>query len=145
MATATLPSADAETFWGRVKADPAFGAFWILRVGFIILPLLMGLDKFFNVMVDWTSYLAPWIANLSPLGAQNTMYVVGVIEIIAAIGIAVKPRWASWVVAAWLVGIIINLVTGGTGTLDIALRDLGLVVAALALAALAAKYNRGRA
>jgi hypothetical protein len=144
MATATGSGTSQLTFGQRLRTDPAFTAFWILRAGFIILPLLMGIDKFTNLMVDWPSYLAPWIANISPLGAQGTMYLVGVIEIIAAIGIAVRPRWSAYVVAAWLLGIIVNLVTAGNGGWDIALRDVGLLVAALALAALSARYDRPR-
>lgn len=141
MATASAVQTD-ESFGQRLRHDPAFTAFWVLRIGFIALPLLMGIDKFTNLMVQWTTYLAPWIEHLSPLGAQGTMYVVGVIEIVAAIGIAVRPRWAAYVVAAWLAGIIINLLTAGFGGYDVALRDFGLLVAALALAALSAKYDR---
>ena len=124
----------------RVAADPAYGAFLLLRLGFVVLPLLMGLDKFFNVMVDWPDYLAPWIVDVIPVSAETAMLVVGVVEILAAVMIAIRPRYAAYVVAAWLVGIILNLLTY-SGFYDVALRDVGLLVAALTLALLARKYD----
>lgn len=120
--------------------EPAFAAYSILRYGFIALPLLMGLDKFFNVLTDWPSYLASWIADLSPMSPQGTMYVVGVIEIIAAVAMVIKPRYASYVVAAWLALIIVDLLSY-SGFYDVALRDFGLLLAALALARLASVYD----
>lgn len=120
--------------------EPAYAAYSILRYGFIALPLLMGLDKFFNVMTDWTGYLASWIADLSPFSPQVTMYVVGVIEIIAAIAMVIKPRYASYVVSAWLALIILDLLTY-SGYYDVALRDLGLLLAALALTRLASVFD----
>ena len=128
-------------FWDRLKEEPAFAAFWILRVGFVVLPLWMGIDKFVNGLTYWPHYLAPWIVGLSPFSAQGTMYVVGVIEIIAGIAIAIKPRYASYVVALWLAGIVVDLLTY-SGFYDVALRDFGLLVAALALSRLAAVYDR---
>lgn len=125
----------------RLRQDPALGAFWLLRIGFVALPLLMGLDKFTNILTDWPGYLAPWIIAILPLGAQAAMYVVGVIEIVAGLAVAVRPRLAAWVVAVWLLGIIVNLVTY-PGFFDVALRDVGLLVAAVALGLLAAKYDR---
>ncbi len=122
-------------------AAGAQAAFWILRVGFVVLPLWMGIDKFFNGMTDWPHYLAPWIVDIIPFSAQTAMYVVGAIEIIAGIAIALKPRYASFVVAAWLAGIIINLLTY-SGFYDVALRDFGLFVAAVALAALSQVFDR---
>ncbi|WP_313812144.1 hypothetical protein [Glutamicibacter sp.] len=124
----------------RVRSDPSFSAFWILRLGFVVLPLLMGVDKFTNVMTYWPAYLSDWVVGLLPFSAQTAMYIVGVVEIIAAIGIAVKPRYSSYVVALWLLGIVVNLLLLG-GVLDIALRDVGLFVAALALTRLAAQYD----
>lgn len=126
----------------RTLSNPAYTAFWILRIGFVVLPLWMGIDKFTNTLTDWPGYLAPWIVGLVPFTAQTVMYVVGVVEIIAAIGIALKPRYAAYVVAAWLAGIIVNLLIL-SGFYDVALRDLGLLVAALALAALSAEFDRG--
>jgi uncharacterized membrane protein YphA (DoxX/SURF4 family) len=124
----------------RVWEDPAYQAFWLLRIGFTVAPILFGADKFANVMVDWEKYLAPWIRELSPLSATHTMYVVGVIEILAGIAVAIKPRYAAYVVAAWLGGIIIDLLTY-SGYYDIALRDFGLLLGALTLARLASRYD----
>jgi len=117
-------------------------AFWILRVGFVVLPLWMGIDKFTNTLTYWPHYLAPWIPALLSLPAQTVMYVVGVVEVVAAAGVALRPRFAAYVVAAWLAGIIVNLLTV-PGYFDVALRDAGLLAAALALAALSAEYDRG--
>ncbi|MDJ0317905.1 hypothetical protein [Arthrobacter antibioticus] len=125
----------------RARSEPAYGAFLLLWVGFIAIPLIMGLDKFFNVLANWESYLAPWIANISPLSAQGTMMAIGVVEIIAAISVALRPRYAAYVVALWLAGIIMNLLTY-SGFYDVALRDFGLMVAAIALALLARTYTK---
>ena len=100
----------------------------------------MGIDKFSNTLVNWEHYLAPWIHDLSPLSALHTMHVVGVIEIVAGIAVAIKPRYAAYIVAAWLAGIVINLLSY-SGYYDIALRDFGLMLAALTLARLASKYD----
>lgn len=127
----------------HVRSDPAYGAFWLLRIGFVVLPIWMGVDKFVNVLTRWPNYLAPWIVDIAKdlgLTAQGVMYIVGVIEIVAGIAVAIKPRYAAYVVAAWLAGIIINLLTY-SGFYDIALRDFGLLVAALTLARLAAVYD----
>src|SRR6185437_6120507 len=118
-----------------------------LHIGYVVLPLWMGIDKFVKVLnPDWPHYLAPWIVNLIPFSAQTAMYVVGGIEILADVLVAIKPRYASYVVALWLAGIIVNLLTY-SGFYDIALRDFGLLVGALALALLSASYDRplGRA
>jgi uncharacterized membrane protein YphA (DoxX/SURF4 family) len=120
----------------RVKEERAsHQAFLILRVAFTAAPILFGLDKFFNVMADWGHYLAPALADLSPFDVATTMYVVGAVEVVAGILVGLSPRLGAPVVAAWLAGIIVNLVVLG-GHLDIALRDFGLVLAALALFAL---------
>src|SRR3954463_7097280 len=116
-----------------LRRDPAFQAFMLLRIAFTVAPILFGLDKFFNVMVDWEQYLAPWINDLIPLSATHTMYVVGGIEIVAGLAVAIKPRYAAYIVAAWLAGIIINLLTY-SGYYDVALRDFGLMLGALTLA-----------
>jgi uncharacterized membrane protein YphA (DoxX/SURF4 family) len=123
-----------------LREDPAYQAFWLLRIGFTVAPILFGIDKFANVMVNWEKYLAPWIRHASPLSATHTMYVVGVIEIIAGIAVAIKPRYAAYIVAAWLAGIIVNLLSY-SGYYDVALRDFGLLLAALTLARLASKYD----
>lgn len=135
------PASQPSRAGNRLWVEPAYGAYWILRIGFVLLPLLMGIDKFTNVMVYWPNYLAPWVIGLLPFSAQAAMHVVGVVEIIAGVAVALKPRYAAYVVAIWLAGIIINLVTY-PADFDVALRDLGLFVAALALARLAAQYDR---
>jgi len=126
--------------WARAWEEPAYGAFWILRIGFVVLPLWMGIDKFSNTLTFWPHYLAPWVVGLLPFSAQTAMYLVGVVEIVAAVAIAVKPRYASYVVALWLAGIVLNLLTY-PGFYDVALRDFGLLVAALALSRLAQVYD----
>ena len=120
----------------RVGRDGAHDAFLLLRTVFTVAPVLFGLDKFVQVMTDWDKYLAPWINDLVPGDAHAAMLVVGVIEIVAGVLVAVAPRWGAYVVALWLAGIILDLLTlGGYG--DVALRDFGLLVAALALGRLA--------
>lgn len=120
----------------RVGRDGAHDAFLLLRTVFTVAPVLFGLDKFAQVMTNWDKYLAPWINDLVPGDAHAAMLVVGVIEIVAGVLVAVAPRWGAYVVALWLAGIILDLLTlGGYG--DVALRDFGLLVAALALGRLA--------
>jgi hypothetical protein len=121
-----------------LAADPVAQAFWILRTGFTVAPILFGLDKFFNLMVDWPVYLAPWLDRIVPGTAQEFMYVVGAIEIAAGIVVAVRPMFGGYLVAAWLGGIVVNLLTADPPRFyDVALRDFGLALAALALARLA--------
>lgn len=136
----TSARAATDSSGARSLRDPAYGAYRMLHVGFVVLPVLMGLDKFTNLLTDWPGYLAPWIVELSPFSAQTAMYVVGVVEIVAGLAVAVKPRYAAYVVALWLAGIIVNLLTY-SGFYDVALRDFGLLIAALALARLAAVYK----
>jgi uncharacterized membrane protein YphA (DoxX/SURF4 family) len=119
------------------RTDPVTQAFVLLRTVFTVAPILFGLDKFFNLLVDWPGYLAPWIDSIVPGSPQTAMYLVGVIEIVAGILVAVRPKWGGLVVAAWLLGIIVNLLTL-PGYYDVALRDFGLLVGALALSRLAA-------
>ncbi|MGN6870162.1 MAG: hypothetical protein ACTHMY_17370 [Solirubrobacteraceae bacterium] len=144
MSTVTAPTRSRFTGTGtlsdRLAADPAYQAFWLLRIAFTVAPILFGIDKFANVMVNWEKYLAPWIRDLSPFTASGTMHVVGVIEIIAGLFVAVKPRYGAYVVAAWLAGIVVNLLTY-SGYYDVALRDFGLMLGALTLARLASKYD----
>ncbi len=120
--------------------DARYQAFALMRLAFTVAPIAFGLDKFFNVMVDWPNYLAPWINDIAPGTGQEFMYFVGVTEIIAGLAVALKPRYGAYVVAAWLAGIIINLLTY-SGFYDIALRDFGLLLAALTLARLASVYD----
>jgi hypothetical protein len=122
--------------WG----DPRFQAFALLRLVFTVAPIAFGLDKFFNVLVDWPQYLAPWINDIAPGSGQDFMYFVGAVEILAGVIVAVKPRYGAYVVAGWLAGIIVNLLTH-SGYYDIALRDFGLMLGALTLGRLAAVYD----
>ena len=124
-------------------SDPAYQAFLLLRTVFTVAPIVFGLDKFTNLLVDWPIYLAPWIDGIVPGTAQQAMYAVGVIEIVAGIAVAIAPRFGAWLVAAWLAGIIVNLLIF-PGFFDIALRDFGLLVGAVALARLATRYMPGR-
>lgn len=140
VASAPAPTDSSLTFADRLRLDPGFAAFWVLHAGFVVLPLLMGLDKFTNLLTDWPGYLAPWVVALLPVSAQTAMYVIGVIEIVAGLAVAIRPRLAAWVVAAWLAGIILNLLTY-SGFYDVALRDVGLLVAAVALGLLSRKYT----
>lgn len=117
-------------------SHPVDQAFALLRTVFTIAPIAFGLDKFAGLLTDWEQYLAPWVNDLVPGTAHQAMLAVGVIEIVAGILVAVRPDLGGYVVAAWLAGIILNLVTMGD-FLDVALRDFGLLVGALALARLA--------
>ena len=127
----------AERANGRtMAAEPDRQAFVLLRTVFTVAPVLFGLDKFTNILADWTVYLAPVATAVVPLPAQTIMYMVGVVEIIAGILVAVRPRIGSLIVALWLLGIIINLLILGS-FYDVALRDFGLLVGALALNRLA--------
>ena len=116
-------------------------AFLLLRTVFTIAPIAFGLDKFFNLLTNWEAYLAPWINDLVPGTAHTAMLMVGVVEIVAGIVVAVRPQFGGYLVAAWLGGIIVNLITLGD-YYDVALRDFGLLVAALALARLATSRAR---
>jgi uncharacterized membrane protein YphA (DoxX/SURF4 family) len=136
---AEVPAPQPETA-GHPLSDPAYQAFWILRVAFTVAPIAFGVDKFFNVMVRWESYLASWINDIVPGNASDAMHIVGVVEIAAGVLVAVKPRYGAYVVAAWLGGIILNLLTY-SGYYDIALRDFGLLLGALTLGRLASKYD----
>jgi hypothetical protein len=93
--------------------DPAYQAFWLLRIGFVVAPILFGLDKFFDWLVDWERYLAPEINDLIPGSAHQAMLTVGVIEIVAGLAVAIRPRFGGYLVAAWLAGIIVNLLLIG--------------------------------
>jgi hypothetical protein len=127
----------------RLRDDPTYQAFWLLRIGFTVAPVLFGLDKFAHVLTNWDKYLAPWVNDLVPGTAHQAMYVVGVVEVVAGLAVLVRPRFGGYLVAAWLLGIIVNLLSiGGYG--DIALRDFGLLLAALTLARLATAFPTRR-
>jgi hypothetical protein len=123
-----------------VREDPAYQAYLTLRTGFVVAPILFGLDKFTNLLTDWTAYLAPAIDRLVPGTATGAMLAVGVIEIAAGLVVAVRPKIGGYLVAAWLAGIIGNLLLLGDHY-DVALRDFGLLLAALALARLATAFQ----
>jgi hypothetical protein len=123
-----------------LRSDPRAQAFMLLRVAFTVAPILFGLDKFAEVMIsDWPKYLAPEFNDLIPGSAQDAMYIVGGVEIAAGVVVAVSPRLGGLLVAGWLGGIIVSLLLIG-GYADIALRDFGLLLAALTLARLASAY-----
>lgn len=124
-------------------SDRGFQAFRILHVAFIAAPTIAGLDKYFQVLVDWDKYLAPAIANLLPVSAHTFMLVVGVIEVTAGLIVALKPRLGAYIIAAWMAGTILNLLVHGS-YYDIALRDFGLMLGALALGRLSETYEHRR-
>ncbi len=133
MTTLTAPFPRAQA----LRSDPVAQATLLLRIAFTVAPILFGLDKFANVLTDdWTRYLAPAFNDLIPGTAADAMHIVGVVEIVAGLVVAVAPRFGGLLVAGWLGGIIVNLlIVGGYG--DIALRDFGLLLSALTLARLA--------
>lgn len=130
--TLTAPSARSRAQLG----DPAVQAFWLLRTVFTVAPILFGLDKFAHVLVDWDRYVAPEFVDLLPGNAHQLMYAVGAVEIVAGLVVALAPRFGGYLVAGWLSVIILSLLLQAD-YYDIALRDFGLLVAALALARLA--------
>ncbi len=121
-------------------AEPTVQAFWLLRIAFTVAPILFGLDKFAHVLVDWDRYLAPEFADILPWTTHELMYAVGVIEIVAGVVVALRPRFGGYLVAAWLGGIIVNLLMQADHY-DIALRDFGLLLGALTLARLATAFR----
>ena len=129
------------TSGSRDPRDPGFQGFALLWIGFTLAPILFGLDKFFDWLVDWPIYLAPEINDLIPGNAHQAMLLIGAVEILAGLVVAVRPKWGGYLVAAWLGGIIVNLLlVGGYG--DIAMRDAGLLAGALALNRLATAAHR---
>lgn len=123
--------------WG----NPVFQAFTLLRIGFTVAPIVFGLDKFAHILVNWDIYLAPRLDRIIPGTAHQAMYAVGVIEIVAGLVVAVRPKYGSLLVSVWLLGIITNLLLI-PGYYDIALRDFGLFLAALTLFRLASFFDR---
>lgn len=123
--------------------DPAYQGFWLLRIGFALAPILFGADKFAHVLVDWDKYLAPEFTDLFNAQAHTLMYFVGAIEIVAGLVVLVRPRVGGYLVAAWLAGIIVNLLLMAD-FYDIALRDFGLLLGALTLTRLAAAFPTER-
>jgi hypothetical protein len=137
--TRSAPSQASPSTRQRFKADPVFQSFWLLRVGFTLAPILFGADKFAHVLTNWDKYLAPQFNDIIPGTAHQAMYAVGVVEIVAGLVVLLAPRIGGYVVALWLGGIIVNLALIG-GYWDIALRDFGLLLAALTLARLATAF-----
>ena len=126
-----------------LRSDPAAQAFTLLRIGFAVAPILFGLDKFAEVMIsDWPKYLAPQFNDVIPGSAQDAMYLVGGVEVVAGLVVLVSPRFGGLLVAGWLAGIIVSLLLVG-GYADIALRDFGLLLGALTLSRLAAAFAGG--
>jgi uncharacterized membrane protein YphA (DoxX/SURF4 family) len=135
MMETTAPQSDA--------ARAGYQAFWLLRIGFTVAPILFGIDKFFNWTVHWPDYLAGWVNNIVPGSAQDFMYFVGAVEIAAGLLVAVAPVIGAPLVAAWLAGIVVNLLTNNPPEYyDIALRDFGLMLGALTLTRLAWAFAR---
>jgi uncharacterized membrane protein YphA (DoxX/SURF4 family) len=130
------PDSRARRDPARALSHPVDQAFWLLRLAFTAAPILFGLDKFAHVLVNWDKYLAPEFTDLFHTQAHTLMYAVGAIEIVAGLAVAIRPRFGAYLVAAWLAGIIVNLLMLGD-FYDVALRDFGLLLAALALARLA--------
>jgi hypothetical protein len=134
----TLPQTGGQT---RTRSlDATTQAYQILHIAFIVVPTLAGLDKFFHLLANWDGYLAPAFAHLLPFSGHTFMMIVGVVEIMAGLLVAVRPRVGAYVVAAWLAAIIVNLLVLGR-YYDVALRDLGLCLAAIALGRLAARQE----
>jgi hypothetical protein len=130
-----LPSSTA------LRRDPAAQAFLLLRIAFTVAPILFGLDKFLDWLVDWRIYLAPQFDDVIPGNAHQAMLVIGAVEIVAGLVVALRPKFGGYLVAAWLTGIIVNLLVAAD-FYDVALRDFGLLLGALTLARLATAFDR---
>jgi hypothetical protein len=138
--TATAVPPTAAPVRSQTLSDPAYQAFLLLRVGFTVAPILFGVDKFLNWLVDWPIYLSSTFDDLIPGNAHQAMLIAGVIEIVAGLVVAVKPKFGGYLVAAWLGTIIVNLLILGD-YYDVALRDFGLLLGALTLARLATAFE----
>lgn len=139
VSAATAPATGTLSRRARLKTDPTYQAFWLLRIGFTVAPIVFGADKFSDLLTNWDKYLAPWVNNLVPGTAHQAMYAVGVIEMVAGLAVLFRPRFGAYLVAAWLLGIIVNLLSIH-GYYDVALRDFALMLAALTLARLAKAF-----
>lgn len=122
-----------------VTTRPAYQAYQILYIGFIVAPFLAGLDKFTNFLANWDQYLAPAVERLLPISGNTFMLFIGIVEMAAGLLVATRPRIGAYVVAAWLLGIVVNLLLI-PGYFDVALRDFGLALGALALARLSEEF-----
>ncbi|HEY3874255.1 MAG TPA: hypothetical protein VGM92_02165 [Candidatus Kapabacteria bacterium] len=137
----TVPQRTTTTTITHTVSGPAYGAYQILHVAFTLAPILAGIDKFFHLLTNWDKYLSGAYASISPLSVHATMEVVGVIEIVAGLLVLFRPRIGAYIVALWLVGIIVNLLLL-PGYYDVALRDLGLCLGAIALGRLSDEFDR---
>jgi len=124
----------------EVFTQPSYQAYQILRVGFTVAPIVAGLDKFFNLLVNWDQYMPPVVNSLTGGRGHQLMLAVGLIEIVAGLGVWFKPKLFAYVVAAWLLLIITNLLLI-PGYYDVALRDFGLALAAVALGRLSKEFS----
>lgn len=140
MAHAFSSSAGISSATSESVSSPSYEAFQILRTAFTVAPIVAGLDKFLHLLVNWDQYLPAFVNNLTGGHGHQLMLAVGVIEIVAGLGVAFKPRIFAYVVSAWLLLIVVNLLMM-PGYFDVALRDFGLALAALALARLSQEYG----
>jgi len=140
MAQAFSSSAGVASRTSESVSSPGYQAFQILRTGFTVAPIVAGLDKFLHLLVNWDQYLPSFVNNLTGGHGHQLMLAVGLIEIVAGLGVAFKPRLFAYVVSAWLLLIVANLLMI-PGYFDVALRDFGLSLAALALARLSQEYD----
>lgn len=124
----------------KYPKDLCYQAFRILQILFILAPIFAGLDKFLFILTDWTIYLSPLVKKLIPMDARTFIMCIGGLEILGAIGVAWRPRIFSYIMAFWILIVIINLLILGN-FLEIAFRDAGLLLAAFAFARLAGKYD----
>jgi len=141
MAQAINRSMEMTSAESRSASTPSYQAYQILRTGFTVAPIVAGLDKFFHLLVNWDQYLPAFVNNMTGGHGHQLMLAVGVIEIVAGLGVAFKPRLFAYVVSAWLLLIVVNLLMI-PGYFDVALRDFGLSLGAFALARLSAEYDR---
>jgi uncharacterized membrane protein YphA (DoxX/SURF4 family) len=125
----------------RVASDPIYQGYQILHIGFTIAPIVAGIDKFLHLLTNWDSYVAPAMARMLPVSVHGFMLAVGVVEIIAGVLVAIKPRIGAYIVALWLLCIIINLLAL-SGYYDVALRDFGLLLGALALGRMSMVFDK---
>ena len=123
----------------RFSTDSCYQSFRILQFAFVVAPILAGLDKFFYLLTDWSNYISPFLMRIINGHDHGFMMFVGIVEIIAGVGVYFKPKIFSYIVALWLLGIIVNLLLTGH-YFDIALRDLGLLLGAVSLGRLSQKY-----
>src|SRR5215472_941962 len=125
MASTALASAHGTHEHMEADANsPTYQAYQVLHWGFVAAPVIAGIDKFLHLLTNWDKYLAPAFARLSPVPPHSLMLAVGLVEIIAGVVVAFKPRIGAYIVAIWLLGIIVNLLVLGD-FYDVALRDLG--------------------